>query len=303
MKGHVLASKINSILHDNKFDRYVSGKSRGDLDFNSLSKISYSSKVFKKREARQNKDYKLIVLADASGSMHSDNKIGNTMEALNTINTALAKTDVEYAIWSFAADVLVLKDFSEKETKNVGELYYTHSTDRYIVECESCHVCTFGFLGEEHGGYPYSSSGFDRRATAACESCGQNFVYEDYEYIGYDKSWSASYNADGLALHLAMEAIGKMSGKHIIVVLSDGQADVVPYAGTYLQKDGLKYNKMKVHDVARKAIEKGAILCSIGIQDSNVLNHYPKENTIVVKNSAGVGSALVKLISKQIKRG
>ena len=284
MKAHVLATKIGGILTDNKFDRFVGGKTRGKLDFSALAKIGYSDKVFKKREARKNKDYKVIVLADASGSMYGD-RANNTGEALELLNDALQKTDVQYALWSFNGDILSLKDFEEKP-KRSGEtdsLYHKHLEDRYLHYCRACNA--------SFGSFEYEEEEVD------CPSCGKH----------PDTSTDCSnYNADGLALHLALEAVQKLSGEHIIVVLSDGQADCIPYFDSklaYMVKDGIRYRDMKLGLVARKAIHEGVVLCSIGIQSEAVLSHYPKENTIVVQRTSQIGDALIKLISKHIKRG
>lgn len=283
MKAHVLATKIGGILTDNKFDRFVGGKTRGKLDFSALSKIGYSEKVFKQREARKNKDYKVIVLADASGSMYGD-RAHNVGKSLELLNEALQKTDVQYALWSFNGDILSLKDFEEKP-KGKGDtesLYHKHLEERDLYHCESCDTA-FG--------------SFNRYSKEKCPSCGGEVD---------EREDSCGYNADGLALHLALETIQKLSGEHIIVVLSDGQADCIPYFSdhtSYMVKDGIKYKDMKLGLVAKKAIHEGVILCSIGIQSDSVLRHYPKENTIVVNSSNQIGDSLIKLISKHIKRG
>ncbi len=284
MKAHVLATKIGGILTDNKFDRFVGGKTRGKLDFSGLAKIAYSAKVFKQREARKNKDYKVIVLADASGSMDGS-RANSTGEALELLNTALQKTDVQYALWSFNGDILSLKDFEEK-AKPEGDtesLYHKHLQDRYLHHCEACNVC--------FGSFTYD------RDEVQCPSCGGD---------SDERSDSCGYNADGLALHLAIEAVRKLSGEHIVVMLSDGQADCIPYYvgnEAYMVKGGVKYKDMKLGLVAKKAIHEGVVLCSIGIQSDAVLKHYPKENTIVIQKVEQIGDSLIKLISKHIKRG
>lgn len=295
MRAHVLSTKLNSILKDNKFDRYVSGKTRGDMDFASLAKIKFSGKIFKRREARKNKDYKVIVLADASGSM-SGSPAQAVRESLNFLSDALEKTEVEYSLWSFAGDVVCLKDFNEKKKPEVGDMYIQHHQDRFLVECRAC--------GSHWGVYKESvgktfeelyDSRYDE-IQLLCPSCGVQ--------TSCQAQLTAGFNADGLALHLAQERIEEEGGHHIIIILSDGQADAIPsYDGTYMQKDGLKYGKMQIDDVAKKVIKKGTVLCSIGIDSDDVRRHYPKENTIVIEELRELGDALVKLISKNIHRG
>lgn len=284
MKAHVLATKINSVLRDNKFDRYVSGKTRGKLDFSTLSKIAYSPKVFKKREARQNKDYKVIVLADASGSMGWGDKYEHCAQGLELLSDALESTDVEYAVWSFNGDILSLKDFQDKKQPNIKKLYYDHFQDRNLYVCLKCNTA-FGSYEREN----------------VCKECGQVF---DEKYVDHLKDESYGYNVDGLALHLAMEHIQKLSGKHIVIVLSDGQADCIPRSTAhYLSKDGPTYGEFPLRKVVAKIKEKDTILCSIGIRDRNVQDYYPKENTLVVEDCSKLGDAIVYLIKKQITRG
>lgn len=289
MKAHVLATKINSILTDNKFDRFVGGKTRGKLDFTSLARISFSDRVFKKREARLNKDYKLIVLADASGSMRGS-PAAKTVEALTMLNSALSNTDVEYAIWSFNQDILCLKDFKESSGKNLEGLYEKHRHERTLYTCQRCGTCFGAFYG-----VPVTN----------CISCNVPFR-SDNDFMTESASGG---NADGLALHLAFEEINKLPGKHIIVVLSDGQADCINettrsgISARYMAQNGVLYRDMNLSKVVQKVVDSGIVLCSIGIMCNDVLKHYPKENTIVVSSSDGIPEALIKLISKQIKRG
>lgn len=294
MKSHVLATKINGVLHDNKFDRYVGGRTRGDLDFGSLSKIGYSNKVFKKKEARLNKDYKVIVLADCSGSMWDSGAGQACGEAFQFLNDALGKTDVEYALWSFNADAICVKDFKESDSKKIRELYYEHK-NRFLVDCQTCNT-VYGTFDPQVEGKP-------------CQACGVIFNDgdESTDWEGnYHIDYSAGYTADGLALHLATEVIEPLSGKHIIVMLSDGGADSIGGLRykTYQTRDGIKYEDMKLKKVVDKLLQnEDVILCSIGIQSDNVLQHYPKQNTVVIQRVDQIGHALVGLIGKHVRRG
>lgn len=285
MKAHVLATKINSVLRDNKFDRYVSGKTRGKLDFSQLSKIAYSPKVFKKKEARLNKDYKVIVIADASGSMGYSSKYIACGNSLELVANALESTDVEYALWSFNADILSLKDFGEKKPKSIKALYEKHLEDRMLYTCMNCYTA-FGTFDDD---------------VERCPECG-NLFHSTYNSHYLNNGYG--YNADGLALHLAMEHVQKLSGKHIVIVLSDGQADCIPINGAhYLSKEGPTYEQFPLRKVIEKIKKTDTILCSIGILSDDVNRFYPKENTVVLKDEKELGNALVNLIKKQITRG
>lgn len=71
MKAHTFAHGIDSILQDNRKDRYVSNMKKGKLNMKSVYKIAHSNRLFKQRHARLNKDYYFTFYLDCSGSMEA----------------------------------------------------------------------------------------------------------------------------------------------------------------------------------------------------------------------------------------
>ena len=69
MRDVAFQKRLSSIMLDNKYDRFMKNRKTGKLDTNSLYKINHSNKLFKKREARKNKDYAVSLVVDCSGSM------------------------------------------------------------------------------------------------------------------------------------------------------------------------------------------------------------------------------------------
>lgn len=289
MKTHVFARAINSILKDNKFDRFVGNKRQGKLDFNNLARVAYSDKVFKKKEARKNKKYNILVLCDASGSMNASSyvKVDGVStsitrrkvvkDSIEFLTDSLNKTDVDFSIWSFGGNVVCVKDFEQKIAGKVaGENYDKHFRSN-IVLCTHC-----GVVGLQTD-------------SKSCPYCGS--------YLGF--SSSSNYNCDGLAVHLAQEALQNRDGEKILIVLSDGEADAISYYHySYLEKGGVKYGSFPVKEVVKKVVKQGKIiLCSIGIQNDAVLKIYPKENTSVVKELSEVTNQIIKIIKPKIKRG
>lgn len=278
MREHVFAGAVNSILTDNKYDRFVGNKKRGKINFNDLAKIGYSEKIFKKKEARKNKDYSVLILCDASGSMGESDSYGKSRydvvaESIEFLTEALGKTPVKFAIWSFAGVVLTVKDF-DQEMKGVeaSAKYLSHRGD-----CSVCSHCEIIGMWEDH----------------VCPNCHR-----------MNRTSNASYNCDGLALHLALEEIKTRKGEKIIIVLSDGEADAISfYDWSYMTKDGLTYGKFPIKEVVPKVIKDKVILCSVGIQSEAVKKIYPPANTRVVNNLNQVCEQIIKLIKPKIKRG
>ena len=288
MKEHVFAQAINSVLRDNKNDRYVGNKKRGKLDFDNLARIGYSDKVFKKKEARKNKDYSVLILCDRSGSMggHSNkdsfwgaSRSDVVRDSIEFLTDSLNKTDIQFAVWSFGNVVLTAKDFGERTPGSVVANRYAEHMNVRAFTCDRCRL-----LGVNAASI-----------SSVCSSCGHMA-----DNIGNGG------NVDGLALHLALEEIHTKKGEKIIIVLSDGEADA--YHSTcsqysYMKKDGVKYGAFPVKEVVKKVIKDGVILCSIGIQNSAVQKIYPKSNTRVVSDLNMVCKEIINLIKPRIKRG
>lgn len=61
---------LNSVMNDNKFDRRLRGRSRGKLDMTHLYKAhTGSTSVFTQKTLRRNRDYRIVLAIDESGSM------------------------------------------------------------------------------------------------------------------------------------------------------------------------------------------------------------------------------------------
>lgn len=297
MQHHVLASKLNSVLTDNKFDRFVGNKKRGNLDFSNLAKISYSDKVFMQREARKNKDYKLIVLADASGSMRGSPQ-AYCAEALELLNQALSKVDIEYSLWAFNQEVMCLQDFGQKyKEKEVYNKYYDQF-ERQSIVCPHCSVISY-ISRQDYNDKIYNDYINDK--PSKCPSCSGDII-EAF----YNVSSVANGTFDGMALHLAQERLEKLPGNHIIIILSDGEADSINFKyreAHYLQKGGIRPIDFPAKQVANKIVKKGTLLCSVGIKSELVHKVYPKENTRVIYDPKKTGTAIVSILNKLIKRG
>lgn len=283
MRAKVLKNKINSILIDNEYDRYVSNRSRGTLDFENLSKINYSEKIFKTKEARKNKKYNFIFLLDASGSMGntvsgtSSSRRGVVANSIYDILKELKNTDIDVTVYSYNAYVQEIYSSSKTNCEEAKKTYLYHSDEAMIAHCDTCQYKK-----------PMEKKG------ERCEDCGSKMI----------EFYATGDNADGLALHLAREKALTLKGTTVIIMLSDGEADVVGYPNYKYLRNGVPIKNFALKKVVEKVKkDKDIILCSIGINCNAVYEYYPRYNTIVANTKEEINSALFNLIKKQIKRG
>lgn len=280
MKEHTFTRSINSILTDNKFDRFVGNKRSGKLDHPNLAKIGFSEKVFKKLEARKNKDYKVTIVCDASGSMQGSSA-RHLEQSLEFLMKSLNKTDIKYSIMAFAEVPIIIKDFdSDVEIPKVITAYDKFLWYGMYILCPSCNV----IITADYGG----------SGTHKLKKCP--YCKTDLYQMG------TGGTNDGMALHIANEEIRKQSGKHIIIMLSDGGSG----GGSgyrWLTKDGPLISKFHLKKVVKQVIKDGTVLCSVGIQSDDVKKFYPPANTKVINNSAQIGTAIMGILKKLIKRG
>lgn len=110
-KKHVLrpedatfSLQLRNILRDNAYDRMLSGRKRGTLDGNMLYKVPANDfKVFRKKEARKNKNYHFSLIVDQSGSMRGKN-IREASHMAVSLQKAFAASDVDYSVYGHSSE-------------------------------------------------------------------------------------------------------------------------------------------------------------------------------------------------------
>jgi len=120
--------KLQSILKDNAVHRTVANKLYGDLDFKKLYRITTTAKVFSRTDAIDKKQYNILLLVDASGSMHKA-KMLTAVKAMITL-TRDFQAEVALEVALFNTHYKTLKKFDEKipveELLAFGDISFSH---------------------------------------------------------------------------------------------------------------------------------------------------------------------------------
>lgn len=144
MRTQTFKQKLNSTLRDNAINRFVGGKNRGKIDYNSLHKISHSSKIFKQKEERKGKDYSITFLLDISVSM-GGSRLEISAEAIQDLTAVFKDLNIPTYTYAFADDVfkVELKN-NEEMTEVIYDLYDDHSggtNDAYAIHVVANEIC------------------------------------------------------------------------------------------------------------------------------------------------------------------
>jgi len=288
---------LSSVILDNKYDRFVKNKKAGTLNTNSLYKISHSNKLFKKREARQNKSYSVSLVVDCSGSMSGD-KIKAAAWSAQKLSNSLAKIGVNHNVVTFNLGAFEIKPYSTKPDKTLeakinGEVrketrcfYYSNEP---IVKNSKNGDMMHKFLA--HG-----REGLSRPEI-------EKLIPKEHRLDGYISEHGTGWNSDAEALKISRELLLKQIGTKILIHLSDGSPQPFNkcyespiYAGLNQYQHDLKH---EVEMTIKSKIE----LYSIGIMSTAVKNYYPKDRYRVINSTEELYPSIIALVKKNLKRG
>lgn len=292
MNDTTFHQRLVSVMTDNKFDRPVSNQKSGKLDGRKIYKIERSPKIFTKRIERKGKFYNVSLVIDVSGSMseHVSEYGAKRVERIDVATDALLelakhfdKIGINYEIMAFNAVMWQLKYFNEK-----------------CPPKDDLRKTLKGLVG-------YSRE--YRVGINVKENRAYN-LYTDEEarkrHQDNPGDWCtrhvASDNNDGEAVFLARRRLEKMKGEKITVVLSDGCP--APSSSSTYSADNpkMKYGDYSLKKEAKKVLDKGIHLISVGIHYGGITNYYPKENCVIIKDMKDLYVGIIEKLSKQIKR-
>lgn len=298
MKDPVFQQLLASVILDNKYDRFVKNRKTGKLDTNSLYKINHSNKLFKKKEARKNKDYSVSLVVDCSGSMRGD-RIQIAAESAQKLHHHLCRIGVPNNVVVFNAGVYELQPFGIKENKNIKKLvlqevyypryYFWAESKKYNVKSINTGDELQKFLGET---LPNDERSYRVLANEL-----------NVKGIKYHTNTGTSFNSDSEALRVSREFLLKQKGKKVMIFLSDGQpALAYPYLESPIHPTTSQHDYNLKHEVD-VTINLGIELYSIGIENSAVLKFYPKKRTKVISDAQELYPNIIELVKKNLKRG
>lgn len=192
--------RLQSILTDNKYDRFVGGYRTGKIDQRRLPKVAInSSRVFKRRIERKGKRYSVVLVVDISGSMMEfREKMELAAESAARTYDALRQNDVDVAIITFNTVVRLVKDF--------GVDYPWKDVQAHLYNLAQLSI----------------PEPIDSRA-----------AWDLYRTRGVVSKSPPSENYDYIAIQDAVTLLESKVGEKIMIVYSDGQ----PQGGSFLRPE------------------------------------------------------------------
>lgn len=191
MNSAFFKRKVQSILTDNKYDRWVGGYRSGKINLRKLPKVATgSNRVFQRRVERKGKFYSVVIVVDISGSMQGY-KMDLAAKSAAELYKALDSNDVEVAVIAFNSVVEMVKDWDwnfkpevvEQHLSNLMYIQPNQPVDFRVVRDSNQVLARFG----------------DR----PMHPPGENFDY--------------------IAIQDASTMLNERKGRKIMLVYSDGQ--------------------------------------------------------------------------------
>lgn len=133
-------TKLRSIFKDNKIGRTVANKTCGKLDMKRLYKVMTSDKLFCKKEDISKKQYNVLLLVDASGSMEGA-KLYTALQCMGALIRDMQDVvSLEVAIFNHRYKVL--KTFDEKIPNSLLKIK--------VLEPTVAHKNSYGGSNHDH---------------------------------------------------------------------------------------------------------------------------------------------------------
>lgn len=301
MNDITFAKNLSSVMLDNKYDRFVKNRRTGKLDTRSLHKIETSSKLFKKREARKNKNYAVSLVVDCSGSMGGP-RIELAALAAKKLSYHLSRMGIPHDIVSFNILVQEAKPFNTKQVKRLEEILINRTSNSRTKDYEYA-------IWDMDAPAIYSkiTKGRELRRLAKIvkgESAASDFCDEGYRNgKRFYSTPGSGYNSDAEAIKFSREKLMKQTGKRIMIHLSDGQP--APFSTNFESPNypGTSQKDYDLKEEVQKTLRAGIELYAIGIQNDSVNNYYPPKRTATIRTMDQLYPHIIMLIKKNLRRG
>lgn len=285
---------LQSVLFDNKYDRYVAKRRSGKLNFKGLSKVGFSDKLFKRKEERQNKDYSIALLVDCSGSM-SGKKADVAFDSAQKLSKHLASAKINHTVFGFNLKTFQLKPWNVSYDNTLKEkLRFMLNYLRIFYKEES----------NSKGIHEYIGHNFDLKNITS--KMPDSLI--GISRIDYDAKAGSGYNNDADALMIAAKELHKQPGKKILIMLSDGEP--AHFYTKYQNADFPKTNYQigdssmpRMKKVVKDIMDMGIDIQSIGIQSDAVNKYYPAGKTCSIYDVSQLYDHIIKIIKLNLKRG
>lgn len=284
---------LESVMLDNKYDRYVKNRRTGKLNTKGLYKVSMSSRLFKRREARLNKHYAISLVVDISGSM-SGSKLDMAIESAKNLSKHLASTGIQHSIVGFGSFAQDVKPFSPKFDPQIAE-----KLERIF----------YGGEGAVWAIYDNTTYNPKKLLHKFVLREGQNpsgviskFAADNnLSMLNMYTTSSSGDTSTGEAIMFAREKILKQQGRKIIILLSDGMPSSLNYESP--NKKGVVMSDLSVKKEVDATIRAGVDIYSVGIQSDAGNKYFPPKKAVAITDLEQLYPHIIKLIRLNLKRG
>jgi hypothetical protein len=274
---NVFKRKISNVMRDNMYARTVDGHKSGKLSTSKLYKLfTGSTKLFKRKQERQNKKYSVSLVIDVSGSMRNGKplesknqereKIDKELNALYRLQTGERYGSPEYDKLSGEIHDLQVQQNGCYTSNIATACYLAESTTKAMVS-NNVDVQIIAFAS-----YPVLIKDFNEKTKNERE-----LLLKAQDTCGGGTELAP-------ALEQVNNTLRKREGKKILVVISDGGTENVK--GSIVE-----YNKAKTY----------ADVIGISIETNELKQVIP--DSIVVKDPEDFVDKFTKELDKKIKRG
>jgi len=278
MNQKTFTAKVKSVLSDNKNDRAVTRLRAGALDTKSYKNINTTGKVFKKKQERKGKNYKVSLLLDASGSMRTgaDGRADTLRKMIPPLVQTLTDAGADVEINAFNALFYPMSEFGQTIPKDFNKTF----ADRYNKALRDTRI---------------------KQVKRGDKRTYQIASKKDIAENKYHYDQASGWNFDAWAIHQAIAKLNAEDGNKILIVFSDGQpTNENWYHTSDLNKS---INDYSIPYQIKLAKHSGITVLSVGIQTECVYNYYPKRDTVIVHKLEHMYEGITKLLSLNIKRG
>lgn len=317
--------RLSSIMLDNKYDRFVKNRKTGKLDTKSFYKINTSSKLFKRREARQNKHYSVSLVVDTSGSMRGSKEVV-TRESTKKLSEHLSKIGISHNVIAYSTYSYEVKPFSEKritaeELKRIQSIGWVE--DKLSSNLAAGGKITLWYNGnvllEKTGKeaeqwikatkkitqwFPDSTNYYeDLLSSFYSKTELAEMVNQSSFDFGLAQCLALGSTSIGEAIAFAREKLSLQQGKKIMIFLTDGrdESDYIDFESPNFKNKLI--NSFNPKQEVEKTLRQNIEYYGIGIQDDAINDYSPAKRTAVIRNIDQLYPHILYILSKNLKRG
>lgn len=283
--------EVRRIMRDNLYERHTLSKS-GKIETNRLAHYRTSPRLFTKKQGEKGKNYHVDIIMDVSGSMFSDECIGDAVKSVLNMGRILNKV-------------------AKVRVKMFGNCYVQMNFEEYegLVE-EAVEREDYDLIDEKLGGWSKMINSKAKRVDHVLDREVDMYKGIWYETTGGGDICTGTYEI--WPVTESFEYMEKQDWEKIIFVLHDwAHSDYMSYEGNKdLASKGYdisvcghnvnNHTEVTYRQEIRDAIESWVHIQSIGINTDCPEDDYGKANFVEINDSSEIYGVLVSSLNRMI---